>query len=397
MSKRKTDLQLAGNLLFSGNGNSRFSVSLLALWAGCLLLMIAVTIWWNFHTLINKSASHNVSTFLVVSKKITNETMGRPGSTVFTESEIQQFAHAPQVMEIGEIASNHFPVYAVIGGQVAFSTDLPLESIDEKFMDTVPGDWHWQPGSRVLPVIMSTQFLDIYNYVFAPSQGLPQLSQSSVKSVGISIKAGNETFLAHVTGFSDRINSILVPREFMDYGNSRYAISGSFKAPSRIIAKVGDPNDKGFANYLNEHNYYSSDQSMRWNRIRAVVEVVVSSVGVLALIILGISTLVMVLFIELTVSRARQSITLLLDLGYSPTMLGLLLHKRFVPRISSTMLSALILILVLQFGLSKSVTDYGLSLPAVPGFAVWLTFGVNLALVALTVTLSIRKTLKKAV
>jgi hypothetical protein len=389
-------MQIAAKLLFSVNGGSRFSISLLALWSGCILLLVAVAVWWNFNTLINSNGNHSASTFLIVSKTVTNENMGRPGSTVFNSDDIALLRTAPQVKELGILTSNHFPAYALVGGKLAFSTDLPLESMPDIFLDTLPADWQWQPGSRVVPVVLSTQFLDIYNYVFAPSQGLPQLSQSSVKSIGITLKAGNETFIAHVTGFSDRINSVLVPQSFMEYGNSHYAIPGTAAGPSRLILKVGDPNDKSFGQFLEQHNYYTSDQNLRWNKIRSIVEVVAGATGVIALIILGISMLVLILFIELTVSRAKQSIVLLLELGYSPAMLSSLLNKRFLPRIVLTLVSALMLVLVLQFAVSKSVTDSGLQLPAIPGSPVWAVFIANLLIISAVITRSVRRVLVRA-
>lgn len=303
---------------------------------------------------------------------------------------------APQVKDIGIITSNHFPAYAAAGGQLSFATDLPLESMPDKFIDTLPPDWQWKPGDRVLPVVLSNQFLDIYNYVFAPGQGLPQLSQSSVKSIGITLKAGNESYIAHVTGFSDRINSVLVPQSFMQYANERYAIAGAHTGPTRIILKVADPNNQAFVEYLEKNDYYTSDPNLRWNRIRSIVEVVVGATGILAIIILCISLMVLILFIELTVSRARHSIVLLLEIGYSPAMLSRLLNKKFLPGIVAAMLSALLLVVAIQFGLSKSAGDSGLQLPSVPGTPVLLLFLANLTIISIIVSASIRKVLNNS-
>jgi hypothetical protein len=48
-------------------------------------------------------------------------------------------------------------------------------------------DWKWSQGSTVIPLIVPNQFLDLYNFGFAPSQNLMQLTQSMVMAIPIVI------------------------------------------------------------------------------------------------------------------------------------------------------------------------------------------------------------------
>ncbi len=388
-------------LLLRTQQRSRLWAALAALFTGTALLLFAVMIWWNFHELLYGRTQDDKlgSTFLVIGKKVTNENMGKPRATVFTAGDIDSLKHVVQVEDVGPITSNHFPVYAMMGGNLAFSTDMALESVPDSFIDKMPEGWAWQPGSRRLPIIISNQFLDIYNYVFAPSQGLPQLSQSSIKLIGVTMKAGtadhNETFIGQVVGFSDRINSVMVPQSFIDYGNRMYGKPNAVFAPSRLILRAKDPSDKKFTDYLESHDYNTNSQNLRWSKIRAIVEVVSSATGLLALLLMGIGTLVFILFIELTIARAQQSITLLIQLGYSPKYLSRFMAIQFLPKVLATIFSAMLSAIAVQYISAGIANVRGLNISHLPGWPVWVAGAISTTILLLLMVRAISKAVSR--
>ena len=392
----KTQKNILKKLLLRTQHKSR-------LWAaiGTTLLLLSVMIWWNFRELLYGKSQNDTlgSTFLIIGKRVTEQNMGIPNATIFSQKDIDSLRLAPEVQDIGIITSNHFPVYAMLGGKLAFATDLPLECVPDNFIDKMPPEWKWQPGNPDLPIIVSSQFLDIYNYVFAPSQGLPQLSQSSVKSIALNLKVGSgdkvETFTAHVVGFSDRIGSVLAPKSFIDYGNKIYGKAGASEATSQLIIKAKDPSDTKFADYLQQHDYATNSENLRWSKMRAIVEVVVSATGILALLLMGIGTLVFILFIELTIARAQQSLTLLLQIGYSPRYLSRFMTERFLPMVLGTALASMIITIIGQVVTSSMVVSQGLVLPVVPGWPVWVALVISTAILAMLVSGSISGAIKK--
>ena len=389
------------NLLLRTQHSSRLWAALIALCIGTTLLLLSVMIWWNFRELLYGKDQNDTlgSTFLVIGKKVTQENMGNAKATVFSLQDIEALKTAPQVQEVGIIASNRFPVYATLGGKLAFATDLPLESVPDKFIDKMPDTWKWEPGDRDLPIIVSSQFLDIYNYVFAPSQGLPQLSEGSVKSIALTLKVGRgdsaETVTAHVVGFSDRIGSVLAPQSFIDYGNKHFGKPGAEDAPSQVILKAKDPSDTKFGDFLINHNYNTNSQNLRWSKIRAIVEVVTSATGILALLLMGIGTLVFILFIELTIARAQSSLTLLLQIGYGPHYLSQFMIKRFMPLVLGTVIVSMIITIVGQYGASVAVKGQGLVLPQLPGWPVWVALCISTGILTVLVSKSISGAIKK--
>jgi hypothetical protein len=396
-----TQKNILRKLLLRTQHRSRLIAALLALCVGTTLLLLSVMIWWNFRELLyGKNQNDSLgSTFLIVGKKVTQQNMGVPNATVFALPDIDSLKHAPQVQDVGVITSNHFPVYAMMGGKLAFATDMPLESVPDKFIDNLPTDWKWEPGNRDLPIIVSSQFLDIYNYVFAPSQNLPQLSEASVKSIALTLKIGNgeksELFTAHVAGFSDRIGSVLAPQSFIDYGNQTYGKTGMAYAPSQVIIKAQDPSDTRFTEYLNSHGYSTNSQNLRWSKIRAIVEIVTTATGVLALLLMGIGTLVFILFIELTIARAQHSLALLLQIGYGPHYLSQFMIRRFLPMVIGTTIASMAITVVAQMVAAVAVQSQGLVLPSVPGWPVWTALTVSTTILIVLVSRSISGAIKK--
>ncbi len=393
MNKRG-EKKLLRKLLLVQKGSLRLWSALLALCIGTTLLLSAVMIWWNFRELLEGKYDDDSlgSTFLTVSKRVTNENMGKPVTTLFTRTEIDALSAAPQVQELGVLTSNRFSVYATLNVSVGFSTQMFLESVPDRFIDKKPENWSWQPGMVHVPIILSSDFLNLYNYGFALSQGLPQLSESSIKSLAFDLKIGNqdhgETYSAQVVGFSDRISSVLVPESFLEYGNKNFA-NGIPQAPSRLIVRVKDPSDHAFIDYLNTRDYVTNTEQLRWNKLRTVVDSVVSSIGLLAIILMAVGTLVFILFIELTITRARQSIALLLELGYSPTYIAKFMISRFVPLIVITVLVSMCLLLTIQVYASGWMSKINLNIPLEPGWPVWIALIASLVLLLFSVSRAI--------
>ena len=394
-----TQHKLLRKLLLQSGGKLRLTIAIGTLVAGTTLLLLSVLVWWNFGVLLSGDAQKGNATknYVVIGKLVTDYNMANAAGNTFTPQEVQDLHQAPQVQDVGEVIPARFTVYAVIGGRLAMATDLPLESVPDRFLDEVPEDWTWEPGKRQLPVILSSQFLDVYNYVFAPSQGLPQLSRTSVKAVGLKLQVGGEqgtTLSAHVAGFSEYLGSVLAPPAFIAYGNKTYGQGAANEQPSRLVLKVADPSDTRFAAYLEQHGYTANPQNLRWSKMRAIVEVVTTATGVLALLLMGMSTLVFVLFIQLSITRAQQSLVLLGQLGYSPRHIYRFVAGRYIPLIVAAMLSAMLLCCSMQLIAAQVALRSQLLLPSVPGIPVWGALGISTALLLLLISRSIKKAIR---
>lgn len=399
--KAQQSSALLTKLILQSSGRSRLWAAWAALTVGLTLLLLAVLLWWNFRQILQgKTGDDSLgSTFLTVSKSVTDATMGQGDVTPFSEEEIVALRAAPQVQDVGALTPAAFQVASSMqSGDLKFYTLLFLESAPDRFMDKMPDGWEWEEGRRTVPIILSRDFLNMYNYVFAPSQGLPQLSENTIKAIGFKLEIGSgaaqETFFASIAGFSDRISSVLVPESFIHYGNRRHA-GGASAAPSRLIIRTKDPSDAAFALFLKERNYTTNAEQLRWNRVRAIVQAVSGATGVLALLLIGIGALVFVLFIELTMAKAQESVRLLLQIGYSPRMLRGFLGRKFLPLVLGAAGAAGVLAVLAQIGAAVSLRGMDLEVAWVPGWPVWGCLVLAAALLALLMQRAIGHALMK--
>lgn len=388
-------------LLLQRGGKSRLLSAWITLLMGCLLLFAAIEIWSGFREILNGKNSQDSlgATFLTISKKVEESTMTQADARSVSEADIALLAKAPQVQDLGKLTPANFKVAASLGyGPMSFYTLLFLEAAPDRFLDQLPGQWEWKEGDRVLPIILSRDFLNMYNYIFAPSQGLPLLSEASVKALGFKLTMGEgpmqQEYIAQVEGFSDRISSVLVPQSFIDYGNKLFAPNNPVKI-SRLIVKAGDPSDAAFARFLESHHFNTNAEQLRFSKMRSIVQAVSGGTGVIAILLLLVSSMVFVLFIELTLARAETSVRLLLQIGYSPAKLSRFLARHYAPMILSAILLALSICTALKFVAVQQLKVLNLNLSPLPDFATWIACTLCLLLLSAQMLRSIRRALQQ--
>lgn len=393
--------QLLHKLLLNNKKQSRLLSAWLALFIGCSLLLVSIMIWSTFQSLLEGKNNQDSlgSTFLTISKVVDDAAMAQKSKTQISDADIEIIKHAPQVQDVGILTPAQFKVSASLGsGPIAFYTLLFLEAAPDQFMDQMPATWQWHEGDNTIPIILSRDFLNMYNYLFAPSQGLPILSEQTVKAIGFTITISDGVsqvnYRAQVEGFSDRISSVLVPQSFIDYGNKKFNPTNATNI-SRAIIKVKDPSEKAFVQFLQEHKYSTNAEQLRYSKMRSIVEIVSAATGVLALMLLFIGALVFILFIELTLSQAQDSVSLLLQIGYSPKMLSKYLASKYIPIMLSALLAATFVSVCLQYFAAQQVAQIHLNIDKMPSNYVWFAAIACLLVLLGQINRSIRKALLK--
>lgn len=255
-SKRISFKTIAPFLNIGQNNTSKF-FSYAGLGIGVLLLLCSVQMYININQLLkDKNPRKNGFDYISVTKTITNQNMGSDNR--FSDADIKELQTKPFIKDAAPLISNQFRAKASAGTIIPFSTDLFLESVKNDFIDTVPPSFSWKPGQEDVPVIFSADFLEMYN-IFAPAQGLPQLSESSIGSVNIILECygpgGVVNFRGHIVALSDRINSVLVPENFLQWANSKFGTTPNAPA-ARIYLKTIDANDPQLLSFLEQKNYH---------------------------------------------------------------------------------------------------------------------------------------------
>lgn len=399
--RHKSRRAILNRLLLQAHTNKRLWPALLALLFGTCMLLYAVVLWTGFKELMG---GHNSKTdvygaYLTISKAIpASEEIHKQKPKLFTNKEIRALGSLPGVDDIGMFSRGNFPVeVAFEGGDELFSTNLFLESVPERFIDNKPPDWYWQPSSGEVPVIVSNEFLNLYNFGYAPNQGVPQLTSGTIKALSFSFTIGKgdftEVFTARVVGFSDRISSILVPESFIAYGNEYYAVQKPGQ-PMRLIIRVQDPSDELLVNYLKGRDYVTNNELLRLNKLRTVLYAAMGGMALLAIILLVMGVTVFSLFVQLTLTRAAQNLQLLTQLGYSPRFLARFVWIRYVLILIAVVVVAAVAIVMAQVRTAKAILDVNLYIATFPGWQVWATLGVVFVSLVIAVRFAVNKGLK---
>lgn len=261
MVKKQPDLSFKTIAPFLNIGENKTSkvFSYTGLGIGVLLLLCSVQMFININKLLKeKNIRKNGFDYISVTKTITNQNMGSDNR--FQEKEIEDLIAQPFITDVAALHSNQFRAKVSAGSVIPFSSDLFLESIKNDFLDTVPPSFNWIPGQSEVPIILSADFLEMYN-VYAPAYDLPQLSAKSISSINIILECysllGVQKFQGRIVAVSDRINSVLVPGSFLIWANKNFGNVTS-APPARVYLKTTDANSAELLNFIEQKNITST-------------------------------------------------------------------------------------------------------------------------------------------
>lgn len=282
----------------------------------------------------NKTPRKNNYDFISISKTITNETMGNLDKNLFQEEEISEVKAQSFIDGVGPLIANRFRTQLSIDRIIPFSTDFFVEALDASFIDTVPPTFQWQPGQDLVPVILSSDFMEIYN-VFAPGYGLPQVSEATASQLIVNINCFGEngrtqTFRATIVAYSDRINSVLVPAEFLNWANKEFGNVSDVKA-TRLFLRTKDANDPALLNFLDSKNYKVNKDKTKFGRVKQVLQGIFTGLGFFGFLVVMLALMLFSFYLQLMIARSKENLQLLLTLGYSPGWLSKKVTGLFVP------------------------------------------------------------------
>lgn len=284
---------------------------------GLTIITVAVIFYFDIKPAFEPEKRLSDTGYMVLSHRISP--FGG-GSWPFTEEDIEQIRSREWVADAAPLKNADFNINATarLGGG-SFSTALFFESVPNRFIDNIPEDFTFSEGDSEIPVILPRDYLSLYNFGFAASRGLPALSDAMIGSMPMTVdlqgKKGGVTMRARIVGFTSRINSILVPEEFMDYANRLLSGTDGNK-PERIIVKTDDPGNSGIAELLAEDNLEAAGIDSGSHRLSGFLQIITGIIILIGAIITVMSLIILVLSLNLLIQKNRREISGLLLLGY---------------------------------------------------------------------------------
>ena len=353
---------------------------------GLFLLLLSLQIYFDFQKILRGSSDGD--NYITINKPVSlaNTFLGK---SVFSEANIKEIENQSNTLGtegVGIFTANRFKVGAS-SRMMGFYTELFFESIPESFIDVQDSKFRWYEGQNEIPIIMSKDYLALYNFGFALSQGLPQFTPSTISQVSVDItirgKGREQVFAGRIIGFSERINSILVPERFMKYANDNFGDQPDIGA-SRLLLKVKNPYDKNLTRFLEEKGYEISSGRLIGGRLTTILNAVISSVFVIGFLLMILSVIVFILNYQLIISKSAPDIRLLLQIGYRPSQITSVLRGSLMKLLGSVFFIIIFALIFTRYILLNWMETQGFELN-VPYHSLVIFTGIALMLLITTI------------
>ena len=297
---------------------------------GMVIVLLGIQFYQDVAPVFTEGDSFMKKDYLIVSKKVSTLGSFVGKSSTFSDSDIEEILDQPFTKEVGAFTPSQFKVSAGVGMEqigLNMSTAMFFESVPDKYVDVNLDEWHFEPGQEIVPIIIPRNYLNLYNFGFAQSRSLPQLSEGVMNLINLEVRISGggrqNTYKGKIAGFSNRLNTILVPESFMVWANANYSDGKSDKEPSRLIIEVGNPTDDRIARFFKEHGYETEDDKLDAGKTTWFLKVVVGIVLAVGLLISILSFYILMLSIYLLLQKNTTKLENLLLVGYAPGRVAL--------------------------------------------------------------------------
>lgn len=301
----------------------------LGIMLGLTILMGALSFYLDVKPIFDDKESFWKDEYIIINKKIelkdtyaqiNSDTATKP---LFSNKEITDLRNQKFVKDVAEFSNCSFAISAYTDSKsplAGFYTDLFFEAVPDNYIDVNYANWKWEENNEFVPAILPKVYLNLYNFGFAQSQNLPQVSEEGAGLIKFNILVqGNgkkQKFETRIIGFSERINTILVPKSFVDWGNQNFGEDPN-PQPGRIIIIAKDPSSPELFKYIEDHNYDLNKSELSNSKALAFLKITTTIVFVIGLIIILLAFSLMIISIQLLLHRNNENISKLSMLGYT--------------------------------------------------------------------------------
>lgn len=324
--------------------------------------------------------------YVIISKKVEGISLSK-SALEFTPTEISDIESQPWLRRLGRFSAAEFNVSASLDmwGK-GMSTALFLEAIPDEFFDVKPKGWQWNPESSdgrlpEVPIIISKDYLTLYNFGFAASRGYPQLSETTIGQLPLNVSiSGNGrqmTVQGRIVGFSSRLNTFAVPNDFLSWANSQLSDQPDAN-PSRLILEVNTPGDPAISRYLDKHGYEAAGDKADNGRAAYFLSVLTAVVIAVGTVISLLAFFILLLSIYLLLQKNREKLRSLMMLGYRPSEVASHYYMIIAIINSAVLVGAVIVMLIARHIWSVPLAEIG-----VEGSGPLVAIAVGLAIIAL--------------
>lgn len=363
----------------------QFAGFFLANLVGMTIILLGIQFYTDTQAVYEGEDSFMKADYLIVNKKVSTLTTITGKSSAFSLPELQSMESQEFVERMGVFTSSAFDVTAAfeLDATTSMSTDMFFESVPDDFVDVQTEDWQFVQGSKELPIILPRNYLDLYNFGYAQSRNMPKLSEGILGAISVNIRIrGNgksDYYTGRIVGFSNRLNTILVPQAFMTWANQYYASSKGV-APTRLILEVNNPTDEHITQYLQDNNYETDQDKLDASKTTFMLRMIVAVVMAIGLVISILALYVLMLSVYLLVEKNNTKLENLLLIGYSPRRVSMPYQMLTVGLNVLVFVIALIIVIIIRNIYLGMLTNFFPQFEA-PSMLLTIIIGVGILLI----------------
>lgn len=294
---------------------------------GFYILILANVLYFDIAKNFTKDSTVWKANFIVINKQISPLATLTGEKPTFETDEIEYLKSQQFIEEVGTFETSLFPVKLQIGGYAGirgFSTDLFLESVPEEFIDIENDKWNWKEGGHFIPIIIPKSYLNLYNFGFASSQGLPQVSEGLFTQIPFQLILGKgenqKVYQARIVDFTTKINTILVPDVFLNWANKEFAQQEN-TTPSRVIIQTKNDGEENYTSFFENKNYEINKDELKNNELTSYLKLAFSLVLLIGGIIVCAAIWLMLINFQLLIEKNKHKIKDLALIGFSKNQL----------------------------------------------------------------------------
>lgn len=291
---------------------------------GMAVILAGVQIYSDLSPMLTGEKPLIGNDYMIISRPV--ERVGGETPKI-TELEIEALRSEAFVENLGVFASSKFRVDGGIDfkGQ-KLSTMMFFESVPDEFIDVTTKDWTYSEGDDIIPIILPRNYLNLYNFGFSQTQGLPNITEEMIKRMEISLRITGDGrvdyYTGYVVGFSDRLNTILVPMSFMAWANDHYSTNDSRDA-TRLILEVKNPSAPEVVEYMTEHGFVAEDKPSESSKALFLLQVFVAVIIGIGTLFSLLSIIILTLSIYLLLQKNVNKLENLVLIGYKPSYVAM--------------------------------------------------------------------------
>lgn len=306
------------------------------------------------------------SNILVVQRKVTSASSFNLSKNDFIQEEIDEIAYLPFVDKVQAVKSNNFRVWLETNSDLVppFKTDAFIQSINKEFVDVPAKEWEWNQKSKVLPIIMPRDFVVMLN-TFMSSAGIPQITDEVATSIPFKLRIsgpkGEEWLDARIIGFTNEISALLVPMEFLDYANKKYAENQAGKT-TQLIIKGKEGQFGSLEDYMSKKGLEPKKAQLIVGRLKSIISTLIVIVFIVSIIAVISSSIVLLQYMQLLLSQNSYEVKTLLRIGYSPLFISRIFAQYFSVVFALSLLAAFALFFLVKWWINDILQVGGIYL-----------------------------------